>query len=86
MRKLLHDKKANALPVILFVLTIITCGALYTLFFIEVAFPLLQGYIPAGDNKVFVMMLMYAIPLFVVFVGLVALLLQGIKKEVYVQQ
>ena len=67
------NNDASAIPLILFVITIVSCGALYSLFFVEVAYPNLQYLIPASEYKVFLMMLMYAIPLFVIFVGVVAL-------------
>ena len=82
MRSLLQDNNASAVPVILFVVTIIAVGAMYTLFFLEIGFPALSSYIPASDSKTFIMMLLYAIPLVVLLVGVVSLLLAGIKRDV----
>ena len=82
MKKLLKNNDASAVPVILFIVTIIVCGALYTLFFLEVGFPSLSGFIPASDSKTFIMMLIYAIPLFVILVGVISLLQAGIKRSI----
>jgi hypothetical protein len=82
MRSIIENSKASAVPVILFVLTIIVCGALYTLFFYEVGFPLLRGYIPASDSKTFIMMLLYAIPIFVLVIGVISLLKAGVKRDI----
>jgi len=82
LRRLLHDNTGSSIPIILFVLTIVVCGALYSLFFLEVGFGLLALIpIPPSDGKTFIMMCMYAIPLFVMVVGSVALLLQGLKND-----
>ena len=82
MRSIIKSDKASAVPVMLFVATIIVCGALYSLFIIEVAIPSLSGFIPASDSKTFIMMLIYSIPLFVLIVGVICLLKAGIKKTI----
>jgi len=82
MKNLLKDNKASAVPVILFVVTIIVCGALYTLFFLEIGFPLFGDYIPASDSKTLIMMMLYAIPLIVLLVGVISLLNAGIKRTI----
>ena len=79
MRMLVSNNEASAVPLILFFLTIFVCGALYTYLFVEVGFPLMSGWIPASDYKIFIMMGLYAIPLFVVIVGILSLLLSGLK-------
>ena len=86
MRKLLKNSNASAIPIILYFLAIFVCGALYTLFFIEVGYPTFDSYIPASDSKLLIMTGLYSIPLIVLVVGLVALIKAGLKKsEVYVQ-
>ena len=80
MKKLLKNNEASAVPVILFVVTIIVCGALYTLFFIEIGFPSLSGFIPTSDSKTFIMMLIYSIPVLVILVGVISLLQSGMKR------
>jgi len=79
----MQNNEASAVPLILFILTIVCCGALYSLFFIEVAYPYLKGLIPPSDSKIFIMMMIYAIPLFVLGVGVVALVKEGLKRTVY---
>ena len=82
MRYIIKNNKASAVPVILVTITIIVCGALYSLLFLEVGFPFLKGFIPTSDSKTFIMMLIYAIPLFVLMVGVISLLKAGIKRTV----
>lgn len=86
MRKLRYNNNASAVPLLLFIMTIISCGALYTLFFVEVAYPSLLYMIPDSDSKTFIMMGMYAIPLFVLIIGVFAVIKAGLKQsqtEVY---
>ena len=81
MRKILKNKYGSAVPLILFILTILVCGALYTLFMVEVAYPSLLWMIPDSDSKTFIMMGMYAIPLFVLFIGVFSLIKAGVKEN-----
>ena len=83
MKKILYNQQASAVPLILFFLAIFTCGALYTLFFVEVGFPTFNSYIPASDSKTFIMMCLYAIPLFILILGVICLIKSGLKREVY---
>ena len=83
MKKLRHNNTGSAVPLILFFMAIFTCGALYTLFFIEVGFPTFEGYIPASDSKMFIMMCLYAVPLFVLVIGVISLVRAGLKRTVY---
>ena len=82
MRSLLKDNYASAVPLILFVVTVFGLGALYSLLFIEVGYPIFQPMIPASDSKVFIMMCMYAIPLFILIVSVIALMKAGLKRTV----
>lgn len=82
MRILHRDNQGSAVPIILFVLTIVGCGALYTLFFIEIGIPLFSGYVPASDSRTFIMMCIYAVPLFVLVVGAISLIKAGLKQGV----
>ena len=79
-RKLIKDTNASVIPVLLYVLTIFGCGALYTLFFLEIGQPTFDSYIPASDSKTFIMMAIYAIPLFVMTAGIMAMIKSGIKR------
>ena len=83
MKQIINDTRASAIPVILYVLGIIGAGALYTLLIIEIGQPTFDSYIPAGDVKIFVMMMIYGIPLFILVVGVIALIRSGLKREVY---
>jgi len=81
MRKLSSNSCGSVVPLALYVLTIFGCGALYTLFFIEVGFPLLDSYTVASDAKTYIMMVIYATPLIVLIITMLALLLSGLKRE-----
>lgn len=83
MKKLINDTRASAIPVILCILGIIGAGALYTLLIIEIGQPTFDEYIPSGDVKTFVMMMIYGIPLFILVVGVIAIVRSGLKREVY---
>ena len=80
LRPLLDNTIASAVPLILYVVTILVCGALYTLFFLEIFYPLFLYMVPASDSKVVITMVFYAIPLLVVLVGVVSIIRSGLKK------
>ena len=82
MRKLTTNNQASAVPLILFFLAIFVCGALYTLFMIEIGLPIFEPYVPTSDSKTFILMLIYAMPLIVLIIGIISLLLAGLKREV----
>ena len=77
------DSFGSAVPIIYFILTVVVCGALFSLLFIEIGFPIFLDFIPDSDSKVFILMLMRGIPLIVLFVGVVCLVREGLKKEVF---
>ena len=81
-RKLISDSYASAVPLIVFCFVIVGAGALYTLLILEVGQPVFDAYIPAGDVKTFVMMVIYSIPIFVLVVGVIWLIMSGLKREV----
>ena len=83
MRNIKDNNIGSAIPLILFALTIVSCGALYTLFFVEVAIPTLSDYIPASDAKTFVLMGIYSIPVFITLIGVLSLLKSGLKQTFY---
>lgn len=87
MRSLRKNNYASAVPLILFLITIFACGALYTLLFIEIAIPTFDNFIPASDAKTLTMMGIYGIPLFILVVGMIAIFLAALRKkqEVYYQ-
>lgn len=80
LKKILYDSYASVVPIILFVLGIFGCGALYSLFFIEFALPELSGFIPDSDYKTYILMIIYAIPLLVFFVAFFSVLKSGVKQ------
>jgi len=81
MRKFIGSNEASAVPVLLFVVAIIVCGALYSFFFLEIGIPTLGGFIPASDSKTLIMMFIYAIPPTVLIIGVLSLLKAGIKRQ-----
>ena len=81
MRKL--DDVGSVVPLILFFLVIFGAGALYTLFFTEVALPLVDGLVPASDSKTFIFMVIYALPMIILIVGVFSLLKEGLKRSIY---
>jgi len=81
IKKLISDNGGSAVPLALFVVTIVSCGALYTFLFVEFALPEFSSWIPTGDVKTFILMCIYAIPLFVLIVGVISLLLAGLKRD-----
>jgi len=82
IRGIVDNSYASAVPIILFLITIIGVGALYTLFFIEIGIPTFSSWIPASDSKTFIMMCIYALPLFIIVVGVVCLIKAGLKRSV----
>ena len=83
LKNLLKNHEASAVPIILFFMAIFVCGALYTLFFVEIGYPTFDSYVPASDSKTFIMMCLYAIPLFIIIIGVICLIKSGLKRTVY---
>lgn len=83
MRKIISNHVASALPLVVFCLVIFAAGALYTFLILEFGQPTFDQYIPAGDVKTFVMMVIYGIPVFILIVGVIWLVRSGLKQEVY---
>jgi len=82
MKRLIKDNQASAIPLIIFIFTIIASGALYTFFFLQFGLPQFDSYVPNSDSKTYIMMVFYAMPLFVLIIGVVALLKSGLKRGV----
>jgi len=76
------DDNASIIPVMFFIITIIVVGALFSMFFIEIGFPLVDNQIPIADSpyKTFITYVIRAIPLFVVVVGSISLFIVGLKR------
>lgn len=79
--KLIDNIEASAVPLILFFMTIFLCGGIYTLLFIEFGIPLVDSWVSSSDSKTFIMMGIYAIPLIILVVGVVWLIIQGLKSR-----
>lgn len=82
MRKLTNNNY-GVTNLLLFIITIFGCGALYTLFFLEIALPSFESMIPASDSKTFIMMGIYGLPLIILIVGVFSLIRSGLKRGVY---
>lgn len=83
MRKLRNNNVGSAVPVILFIVTIVGCGGLYTLFFLEFGLNFFDSYIPESDVKTFLYMCFYGMPILILTVGSICLVRAGLKREVY---
>jgi len=76
--------KANdyaAVEILYYVITIFVCGALYSLLFIGIAFPVFKSFIPDSDSKTLMMMFFYGLLGIILIVGVIALIIEGIKKN-----
>jgi len=82
MKSLKKDNNAYAVPLILFVLSLFALGALYTLFFTQIALPELSYMIPDSDAKTFILMMIYGIPGMIILVGGIALIKEGLRRDV----
>lgn len=82
IRKLLENNQGSAVPIIIFITVILVCGALYTLFFIEVGFPIFDNddYLPDSEYKTLIMMGIYSLPLIILLVGIFCLIKEGQKR------
>ena len=77
-----RGKYGSVIPLMLFILTIITAGALYSLLFITIGFETFSSYIPDGQYKTIILLMFRAIPGIVLIVGVIALLISGLKRRV----
>lgn len=82
MRKLISNNTGSVIPLILFFLVIFVCGALYTFLYIEFGLPLFNSWIPSSDAKTFIIMCIYSMPLIILIVGILWLLISGLKREI----
>jgi hypothetical protein len=69
-----------AVEILYYVITIFVCGALYSLLFIGIAF-CLKPLIPDSDTKTLMMMFMYGLLGIILVVGVIALIIEGIKRN-----
>lgn len=80
LRKLSEETHA-AVEIIYYILTVFACGALYSLLFIVIGFPVFKAFIPASDTKTLMMMFFYGLLGIILIVGVLALIIEGIKKN-----
>ena len=85
MTKFKDNNQGNISIIAIYLMTIISLGALYTLLFIEFAIAELAPIIPGsfGDYKTFILMFIYAIPIFIILVSSLAVLKNALKREVF---
>ena len=82
IKKLSDDVCGSAVPLIYFVLTLLVIGALFSLFFIDVFFPLVDMVgISDSVHKSFILLVLRGICLFIFAVGCVALLISAVKER-----
>ncbi|MBD3263564.1 MAG: hypothetical protein GF375_00495 [Candidatus Omnitrophica bacterium] len=84
MVDLKNNNEANVSIIAIYLMTIISLGALYTLLFLEFAIPNLGPLIPddLGTFKTATLTIMYAIPLIITVVCSLAVLKNALKREV----
>jgi len=71
----MDDNASGAIPLILYILGIVTSGALYTMLFIVVFYKTFVDLIPDSSFKtVIVWGILYFAPLIVIVVGIIALI------------
>jgi len=79
MRKLISNTDALS-NILIYILTIFSCGALYSLLFIDFGFPEMSSWIPETPTKILMMTLFRAIPGIIMLVCMFGLIREGIKK------
>ena len=75
------DDTFAAVELLYYVITIFACGALYSLLFIGIAFPIFSVFILASDSKTLLMMFFYGLLGIILITGVTALIVEGIKKN-----
>jgi len=75
------DDTFAAVELLYYVITIFVCGALYSLLFIGIAFPIFSVFILASDSKTLLMMFFYGLLGIILITGVIALIVEGIKKN-----
>lgn len=74
----MDDNASGAIPLILYILTIITAGALYTMLFIVIFYKTFVDLIPDSPFKTIIVWgVIYFAPLIVIVVGIIALIMEA---------
>ena len=78
----LNDEGSGAVPVLLFIITIIAAGALYTLLFITIFYKVFAVLIPDSVFKsVIVWGAFYYAPIVIIVVGILWVVQMGLKES-----
>ena len=80
MRKLITNNNGSMLILAGFILLLVAAGALYTLFFLEIAIPVFSPMIPSSDSKTMIIMLIYAIPAIITIVAVISAFKDSLKS------
>ena len=83
MEKIWNNNNGSITILLVYVFCIISLGALYTLFFIEVAIPELAHLIPESTYKTLFLTITWSIPLIIGIVISFATIKAGLKRSVY---
>lgn len=83
MRNLYSNNYGSVIPVVLFIVTLVGCGALYTLFFLQFGINYFGDMVSASDSKTFILTCIYAMPIIILVIGVVSLIRAGLKQGVY---
>ena len=80
-----NNNYGNISIIAMYLMTIISLGTLYTLFFLELAIPNLAPLIPSdlGMYKTVFLMLIYGMPIIIIVVCSLAVMKSGLKRGVY---
>jgi len=85
MVKVINNNQGNISIIAIYLMSIISLGALYTLLFLEMAIPNLAPLIPndLGMYKTVFLMLIWGIPIIILLVSSLAVIKTGLKREVF---
>lgn len=65
MKKIINDNDGFILPLIMFIMVLVIAGLFYTVFILWIGIPFFDAFIPNGDAKTFMLMLIFGMPLFI---------------------
>jgi hypothetical protein len=81
IRNIKNNNTASVVPLILYVVTIFSLGAFYTLIFTQMLIPTLGYMLPSSDATTFILLAIYGIPFLLLVVGGVALIKEGLRRD-----
>ena len=65
LRKL--NNEAFVIPLIVYIFTLFIGGLFYTVFILYVGIPFFEALMPVSDARTFILLLMYALPMIILF-------------------